>query len=234
MQVLKSAYFFCFLGSGLFLHAQEKDPDMRLAIQLDSVAKTTTVARHFATLYRETVLISMQHYQQAVSREKDFIGKFEQTFADYFFRAAANKGAGQTSGAWHSYFNDPSLSPLQYQLLGINAHINADLSAALVECFTQVELQAHKKSFIRFQQGLKVQFYRFYAENIQSAAITRLLDKVPFGLARAYGYRMMIRWRKRQFKLALWHYNNPEKAAALKKKTDRRKERTDRLILHHL
>ncbi len=234
MRSLRFLYFLVILCCGLCLNAQEKDPGIRLALQLDSIAVSADPASHFASLYTETVLISLQHYQQADTREKDFIQRFEQTFAGFFFRAAASKGRGPGSEPWQLYFSDSTLSPLQYQLLGINAHINADLSAALTGVFSEEELQAHKKTFIRFQAGLRKQFRHFYDEHVQSTNLTRFLDKLTLGMTRSYGSVMMAGWRKRQFRLALWKFTNPEKEARLKSKTIRRKERIDRLILRHL
>ncbi len=234
MRSLPYLYFIVILHCGQCLNAQEKDPGIRLALQLDSIAASAAPSSHFAKLYTETVLISLQHYQYAGAREKEFIQRFEQTFAGYFFRAAASRGKGPGSEPWQLYFSDRSLSPLQYQLLGINAHINADLSATLATVFTVEELQTHKKTFIRFQKGLKTQFKQFYRENIQATRLTRTLDKLTLGLARTYGSVMMASWRKRQFRLAIWKSTHPEKEAWLKRKTDRRKERIDRLILRHL
>lgn len=210
--------FFLVFHCGLCLNAQENDPAIRLALQLDSIAASAAPARHFARLYTETALLSLQHYQQADPRKKDFIERFEQSFAGYFFRAVASKGQGAGSEAWQVYFKDSSLSPLQYQLLGINAHINADMSAALAGVFTVEELQTNRKTFIRFQEGLRYQFKQFYRENIQATRLTRFMDKLTLGLARSYGAVMMASWRKRQFRLALWKSTHPEKEARLKRK----------------
>jgi hypothetical protein len=234
MHSLRFLYYTVLLQSGLCLQAQEKDPGIRLALQLDSIASSAAPSSHFAKLYTETVLISLQHYQRADAREKEFIQRFEQTFAGYFIRAAASRGRGPGSEAWQVYFGDSTLTPLQYQLLGINAHINADLSETLTGVFTVKELQSNKKTFIRFQEGLRNQFKQFYVENVQATRLTRLLDKLTLGLARSYGSIMMSRWRKRQFRLAIWQSTHPEKEARLKRKTTRCKERIDRLILRHL
>jgi Family of unknown function (DUF5995) len=234
MQALRLLFFLVSFHCGLCLNAQENDPAIRLALQLDSIAASAGPSSHFARLYTETVLISLQHYQHADTREKEFIQRFEQTFAGYFFRAAASRGQGPGSEPWKVYFGDSLLSPLQYQLLGINAHINADLSAALSGVFSAKELEAHKKSFLRFQKGLRKQFRQFYDENVRSASLTRLLDKLTLGLTRSYGSVMMVSWRKRQFRLALWKSTHPQKEARLKTKITRRKERIDRLILRHL
>ena len=227
-------FLLLFFNSGRSLTAQENDPDLRLAMQLDSMAATADLHRHFAKIYTTTVLQSMQHYQRATENELYFIRRFEHLFAGYFIRAAASRGQEPGTEAWQAYFHDSTLSPLQYQLLGINAHINADLSATLATVFTVEELQTHKKTFIRFQKGLKTQFKQFYRKNIQATRLTRTLDKLTLGLARTYGSVMMASWRKRQFRLAIWKSTHPEKEAWLKRKTDRRKERIDRLILRHL
>lgn len=227
-------FLLLFFNSGQSLTAQENDPDIRLAMQLDSMAATPDIHRHFAKIYSASVIRSIQHYQEASASEQYFIRRFEYLFAGYFFRAAASRGQGPGSEAWKAYFLDSTLSPLQYQLLGINAHINADLSVALIEGFSTEELKTHKKTLLRFQDGLRKQFSLFYEENRQATPLTRLLHQLSFGLARPYGTLMMYHWRKRQFRLAIWHTTRPEKEARLKRKTARHKERIDRLILRHL
>lgn len=227
-------FFFLFLLSGSTLFSQEDEPSIRLARQLDSIANEPAVSRHFARLYTETVLLSLQHYQAWDPVHKDFIRRFEDSFAGYFFRAAMTNGKGDGAAAWNNYFSDSSRTPLQYQLLGINAHINADLSATLITTFTKEELINHRKEFLRFQKALRIQFFRFYEVNIGATRLTRIFGTLPFGLARNWGSAMMSGWRKRQFRIAITHFTNPEKSARLLRKTNRVKERTDRLILRHL
>ena len=227
-------FLLLFFNSGQSLTAQENDPDLRLAMQLDSMSQTAYIHHHFAKIYTTSVLRSMQHYQGATESELYFIRRFEQLFAGYFFRAAASKGQGPGTEAWQAYFHDSTLSPLQYQLLGINAHINADLSVALTEGFSLEELKAHKKTLLRFQAGLRKQFILFYEENWRTSQLTRHLHQLTFGLARPYGAVKMYQWRKRQYKLAVLHITHPGKEARLKRKTARHKERIDRLILQYL
>lgn len=234
MQVIRLLFFLVIFHWVQFLSAQEKDPDIRLAIQLDSMAATPDIHRHFAKIYSASVLRSIQHYQEASASEQYFIHRFEHLFAGYFFRAAASRGQGPGAEAWKAYFHDSTLSPLQYQLLGINAHINADLSVTLTEGFSLDELKAHKKTLLRFQAGLRKQFILFYEENWRTSHLTRLLHQLTFGLARPYGAVKMYQWRKRQYRLAVLHITHPGKEARLKRKTARHKERIDRLILRHL
>ncbi len=227
-------FLLLFFNSGRSLTAQENDPDLRLAMQLDSMAATADLHRHFAKIYTTTVLQSMQHYQRATENELYFIRRFEHLFAGYFIRAAASRGQEPGTEAWQAYFHDSTLSPLQYQLLGINAHINADLSVTLTTGFSLEELKMHKKTLLRFQAGLRKQFMLFYEENWRTSHLTRLLHQLTFGLARPYGAVKMYQWRKRQYKLAVLHITQPGKEARLKRKTARHKERIDRLILRYL
>ena len=231
---LHSLLIFCCLLFGPYLPAQDDEPEIRLAFKLDSLSNTNRLSRHFARLYTETVLLSLQHYQSAGSREREYLRRFETAFADLFFRADTSQGKDVGGEAWTAYYSDTSRSPLQYQLLGINAHINADLSAALIRSFTLEELHIFQNDFLRFQRGLRQQFHRFYKENIGVNPTTRLFGELPFGLARTWGQNMMGRWRKRQYRIAVTHYSAPEKSAKLLRKTARAKERTDRLILRYL
>ncbi len=235
MKKLSSFYLLLlFLLTGITLYSQEDEPAVRLARRLDSIASAPGVARHFARLYTETVLLSLQHYQREDPVHKEFIRRFEESFAGFFLSAAKTMGSGEEAVPWKRYFRDTSHSPLQYQLMGINAHINADLSAALIRTFTEEELRSYRKEFLRFQYSLRVQFFRFYEANIDASGLTRILGSLPFGLARNWGSTMLLRWRKRQFRIAISHFSNPEKSARLLRRTNRAKERTDRLILRYL
>jgi hypothetical protein len=231
---LHSFLICCCLLYGPFLSAQHDEPEIRLARQLDSLSATNRLSRHFARLYTETVLLSLKHYQSAGSRERDFLRRFETAFADLFFQADASQGKIAGGEAWTAYYSDTSRSPLQYQLLGINAHINADLSVALINGFSLDELRIFRKDFIRFQRGLRQQFHWFFEDNISTNPTTRIIGQFPLGLTRTWGSSMMRRWRKRQFRIAVTHYTDPEKSAKLRRKTVRAKERTDRLILRYL
>lgn len=233
MQGTKTIGFCWILIISSGLRAQEYDPGIRLARQLDSLAKTTTVSRHFASLYLETTLIAIKFFNNAPAGEKQFIEKLEQHFAGYFFNAvtAAEK---DRSPVWQTYFRDSTLSPLQYQLLGINAHINGDIWQALTSAFSLSELKQFKKSYNRFQSGLKQQFRHFYQENRNAAPVTKLLDRGTAGLAVQYGTFMLSHWRKRQYRLAILHFTNPEKCRKQLADITRKKERLDQLILRHL
>ena len=222
------------LLAGPALHAQPDDPEIRLALQLDSLGTSNRLSRHFARIYTETVLSSLQHYNTAGAREKEFIHRFETAFAGLFFRADSTQGKVPGAEAWFTYYSDSNRSQLQFQLLGINAHINADLSVALIRSFSLDELRIYRKDFLRFQQELRRQFYRFYADNIGSTRMTKALGLVPLGLSRSIGSTMMGKWRKRQYRIAITHYSDPDKSAKLQRKTARAKERTDRLILRYL
>ncbi|MBN8689000.1 MAG: hypothetical protein J0M10_18460 [Chitinophagales bacterium] len=213
--------------------AQTDMYQVELLSALDSLSKDSSVSRHFAALYLETVQLSMQHYANADSGQLAFIRRFELAFAAHFFRADQYKGQTTETAAWRNYYNDIPKNALQLQLLGINAHINADLASALSGSFSLEELKANKKYFLRFQKGLKKQFFLFYDKYKGAALITRMLDKLPFHLARSYAVTMMSGWRKRQFRIALLHFQDPEKAARLRGRTSRRKEWTDRQVLRH-
>lgn len=225
--------FFGILYYGLVLRAQPTDADIRLARQLDSLSKSNSLSRHFATLYLETTLIAIRFFNKAPAREKQFIERLEHNFSGFFLKAASAKQE-ERSAIWQNYFRDSSLSPLQYQLLGINAHINGDIWQSLVSEFSLEELSANKKSYSRFQRGLKLQFRRFYRESRETNFVTRLLDRGTAGFAAEYGIVMLARWRKRQYQLAILHYTNPEKCKKRLEVITRKKERLDQLILRHL
>jgi hypothetical protein len=68
--------------------------------------------------------------------DPSFLARLDAVFADFYFRAFAAAGGADGSHAWDPLFDaraDPHVAPIQFALAGMNAHINYDLSLALVE-----------------------------------------------------------------------------------------------------
>ena len=93
-------FLLLFFNSRQSLTAQENDPDIRLAMQLDSMAATPDIHRHFAKIYSASVIRSIQHYQEASASEQYFIRRFEYLFAGYFsgLPPAGDRGRGLKHG----------------------------------------------------------------------------------------------------------------------------------------
>lgn len=231
----KTAPLFFMLLAGHVAAAQATDTEFRLLSRLDSVRKSTSVAKHFAAIYTETTALAILFFQYADTAEKNFIERLETAFAGYFFRAADKGREGKTAAdGWVAYFGDTSLSVLQYELIGINAHINGDIWQALTTTFTPEEIKRYKNSYLRFQEILVKQYKDFFDQSVQTHPLTRTLHRLTLGLDKFYGKLMLAKWRKRQLKLALLYFNDPAVFRQQWKKLQQKMKRTNQLILRRL
>lgn len=219
-----------FYGSG-----QISETELKLLQRLDSIAQSSSIPRHFANLYRETTVEAITFFQHEDQEKKSFIQRLEQSFASYFFTAAeAFKKGEKISPVWLAYYADTTLKPLQYELLGINAHINGDIWQALVNEFTFNEIRENRKTFLRFQKGLTVIYRNFHEKAKQENRRIKMLHTLSLGLDRLYGKLMLMHWRNRQLRLAEWHFNKPEKLKYVLLRLNMKMGRINQLILRHL
>lgn len=216
-------------------YAQEKDIEIELLKKLDSISRSSSVARHFASLYFETTVLSIDFFATADPAVKNFIERLENNFAGFFFRSAdAHLSKTDIPVVWQSYFRDSALSPLQYKLLGINAHINGDIWQALTSEFSVEELKENRMTYLRFQKGLQKQYQRFYNEYVSSNLKTGLVNNTTLGLSRVYGKMMLSRWRKRQLRLAILYHTDKVKFEDALNSLNKKREELNRLILRNL
>jgi len=227
-----------FLAIGLARHpvaARLIQPKNALLQKLDSLKKSQSVAKHFAELYFSTTLSATNYFLNRSQREQDFIRRFETRFANFFFRSAeARIQRISIPREWKAYYTDAELSPLQYQLLGINAHINGDIWQALTAEFSVEEIQENKDSYFSFQKGLIQQYSEFFVASRKASSTIRLLHVTTAGLDKLFGKLMLIRWRKRQLQLAVLYFNNRQKFDRKLTKLHQKMEHIDRMILQHL
>jgi hypothetical protein len=78
---------------------------------------------------------------------------------------------------WKAYFADTGLQPIQYKLLGTNAHLNGGLWQALTHSFTQEEMQRLKKEFVIFKKSLNHTYVIVYKEAIVDNKKAKLLHQ---------------------------------------------------------
>jgi hypothetical protein len=219
----------------LHVAAQPSPGEIALLHKLDSIKNSPSVSRHFASLYFRTTSKAVSFFINRSEQEKNFIQRLETKFAIFFFRSAeAYAKRVAIPAEWEAYFADSALSPLQYQLLGINAHINGDIWQALTAEFSLKEIQEGKRAYFEFQKGLKEEYKKFYDQAFSSNAKLRLLQSVTMGLDKTYGQLMMARWRKRQMELAELYYTDPDKFQKKLGKLHQKMEHINHMILQHL
>lgn len=208
---------------------------MILLKRLDSIKNSLSVSRYFAALYFNTTSRAVNFYLNSNEPEKKFIQRLETRFAEFFFRSAEAYSHGTAVPyEWKTYFADSSLSPLQYELFGINAHINGDIWQALTTEFSVKEIQENKGSYFSFQKGLIQQYREFYVASRKASSKIRLLHVATAGLDKLFGKMMLTRWRKRQLLLAILYFNNPQKFDTKLRKLHQKMEHINRMILQHL
>ena len=236
MSLKKSVFLLLWMGPiGLPVSAQGNREDMVLLQKLDSIKKSQSVARHFAELYFSTTVKAIDHFSTRSKKENDFIQRFEIRFAGFFFCSAeAHSQQIPIPREWKAYYTDTALSPLQYKLLGINAHINGDIWKVLTIEFSLDEIKKNKDSYYSFQKRLRDQYREFYISSRKSSAKIRILHAATAGLDKLYGKMMLTRWRKRQLQLAILYFNNTQKFDIKLKKLYKKMDHIDRLILRHL
>jgi len=215
--------------------AQLSQQETDLLQKLDSLKKSQSVAKHFAELYFSTTVRATNYFLNRSQREQDFIRRFETRFAGFFFRSAEARTQNISIPVeWKTYFTGDELTPLQYQLIGINAHINGDIWQALTTEFSLAEIRENKDSYYSFQKGLILQYREFYVASRKSNSKIRTLHVATAGLDKLFGKMMLVRWRKRQLQLAVLYFNNRQKFDKKLEKLHQKMEHIDRMILQHL
>ena len=103
----------------------------RLQHVIDELPVDRQQLGHFAGTYRRTTRAVGDAVDQACFEDPDWVQRWDVAFADLYLDAAE---AGDTAARpWRLAFDAPAdLPPLRHVLLGINAHINFDLPAALL------------------------------------------------------------------------------------------------------
>ncbi|MEY2441149.1 MAG: hypothetical protein QOJ46_575 [bacterium] len=92
--------------------------------------------RGFNDLYLAVTRAVGTEFDEHPFEDPVFFSRLAPTFADMYFAAvAAVTAGGQPSRVWEPLFAkrfEPNIAPLQFAIAGMNAHINHDLSLALV------------------------------------------------------------------------------------------------------
>jgi hypothetical protein len=94
----------------------------------------------FTRLYREMTAAVAERATRGAFKDPEFLEALDCNFAELYFAAVRSfvRNDGATPRAWWPLFEARAsrrLSPLQFALAGVNAHINRDLPVALVSTF---------------------------------------------------------------------------------------------------
>lgn len=212
--------------------SQVSPGEISLLEKLDSVGKSVSPASHFAKIYITATANAIHFWQTRTEEEKKLNRRFETRFASYFFSAADSfNNRKKIPEEWSLYFQASDTSLLQYHLLGINAHINGDIWKTLTAEFSSGELKLYKNSFLAFNKTLNKQYYSLYEKLLMQNRRMRFLHQITNGMDRWYCSQMLLKWRKRQMKLAEFYYSKPALFLRKEKSLSKKKLRLDKAII---
>ncbi len=198
-----------------------------------SIEKGKTISQHFAGLYRQTVIITNEYAKTKDQFASDFILRLDDAFIPIFFQAHEAFIKGQEIPAnWKTYYQTGSLNSLQYQFLGMNAHINGDLHLALIQQFGYDSIKAHKKDLMSFQTVLNKILDSVY-EQTKTYPELKIFHDLTLGTNRIMAREMVRHWRRRQINLALLYYHKPKKYQRRLHHVQSLKAKWDKAVLEH-
>jgi hypothetical protein len=118
---------------------------------IDAALPAEDGVAYFNRLYRkvtEEVLARLDSVEGF--EDEQFLGRLDVHFANLYFAAVAADARGETAApAWQPLFEErqrPSTAPVQFALAGMNAHINHDLSVAVVDVCRELALHPARET----------------------------------------------------------------------------------------
>ncbi len=198
----------------------------KLLDTLQNISNTPSISKHFAKLYFKAIEITNTYATTQPEYIKQFIFGFEDQFGPLFFKAHYNNDSSfSIPKNWEAYYKNTTLNELQYQFIGMNAHINGDMWKALVSKYSYDTLSKYKKPLLDFQGTFNNFFDSIYSITKKYKKV-RTLHFATFGLDKVIGRRMVYRWRKNQVTLALLSFKQPKK---FKRKLNRLEKKINRI-----
>lgn len=228
---------FCFVHTFITgIHSQNFTYPFYQLYQLDSIASSPGIARHFGKLYSDFLRLIEKRLEKADTGTTRLLRHFESVFAQFYIDAAnEHKNHYAISHpSWKKYFEDSSLSAAQYYLLGANAHLNGQLSEAIFNSYTPAEWKHLKKRYSLFNKCLNQTYRHVYHQTIYDHPRARILHLVTMGLDKPLGNYFLYKWRKRQMRVTEYRFKESEKHKKLFEKIQRKKAAVDRLIIIQL
>src|SRR5689334_13913371 len=132
--------------------SQENNYSFYQLYQLDSIGHSPSIGRYFGDLYYRFLLLVEEQLKRSDTATERLVRNFESVFAKFFIDAciAYKNGEQIQLTEWRKYFSDSTLQPIQYYLLGANAHLNGGLSSAIAGSYTPDEWKTIKKKYYLF------------------------------------------------------------------------------------
>jgi hypothetical protein len=198
---------------------------------LQEIIESNTPSKYFARLYYKAIENTNRYAVTKPDSVKQFIFGFESLFAPAFFRSYRNYLTQQPQEfSWQHYYADTGLNELQYQFMGMNAHINGDMWLALKDKYGYDTLKKYKQSLLQFQKALNTFFDSMYVASGKYSKVKRL-HFFTLGADKIMGRQMILNWRKRQVQLALLFYSNPVKCKRKLRRVKKRMQHYDNFAI---
>ena len=198
--------------------------------------KATGDSRHiFLSCYRLMSANMLQAIDKEEFHDRDWIHTLLHRFADYYFDALACFDCGENVPlVWqevHQYTAEKQLHPIQYLIMGVNAHINYDLVLTLFDMLHEewAGLDEEHQNF-RYEDHRKVnEIIAATIDKVQDELLAPA-DPVMAWIDRAFGRldeyllsRLITHWRE-----DVWEYAGQMMAAV-----DGREREALRLSIEH-
>jgi Family of unknown function (DUF5995) len=199
---------------------------------LQEIIKSNTPSKYFARLYYKAIENTNRYAVTKPDSVKQFIFGFESLFAPTFFKSYYNFITHQPQElSWQQYYANTGLNELQYQFMGMNAHINGDMWLALKDKYGYDTLKKYKQPLLQFQKALNTFFDSIYIVSGKYKKIKHL-HFFTFGADKIMGRQMILNWRKRQVQLALLFYSNPTKCKRKLRRVKKKMQHYDKFAIH--
>ncbi len=215
--------------------AQDWSGEIDLPARLDTMSRSNGAASHFAAIY-SIVTVNIEDFIRLLpASQAELMKRLEVSFAGYYLRAVdAYQDGGTIPAEWLNYFTSRGLSHVQMTLLGVNAHINCDIWQALSGIFTAEELKTLRPVYKKCYRFLSPLYAGLYRQAFDAHRKIRQIHFLTFGFGRQYGKLMLKKWRNRQYRLAIYYFEEPEKFSHMKTRVYKKKQRIDRMITRKL
>ena len=230
---MKTIYLSCFCLL-LFAPAKSQSYNTEILDSLRSIIRENDQSKYFASIYCNAVLKTNQQAYTKNEELRKFVFDFEASFSHFFLEAHRQHKTGEPIfDNWKPYYTKDSLNDLQYMIIGINAHINGDFWKALVQTHSYDSIRKYKKDLVRFQSSLNFIIDSLYKEKKEYKRV-RAIHTITLGLDKLLAHQMILKWRKKQIRLALLYYRNYDRLDKKLKRLNRKIYRFDRFAVRWL
>jgi hypothetical protein len=230
--ILRSRLFMVCLIFSAELRAQDSSFAFIQLYELDSIGHSASIGKYFGSLYFDFLKQIEKELDHSDTATKRLVRNFEINFAQFYIDACTSYCCNKNIEypAWQAYFRDSSLKPIQYKLLGANAHLNGQLAEAIASSYTPEEWKWIKSKYLIFNVCLTQTYRNLHKEAVHTNRHARWLHYISLGLDKPIGQYHLYKWRKRQMRLTEYYYQKSPKYDRLLRKINKRKKHIDWMV----